>query len=386
MQHDSASFFDAEPAWEPDVDFIPLHPKNGPRSAAVGLPVRFWSDLGDVVPPDRLVRRLFGETSLSTVYGEPACGKTFFVTDMGLHIALGRPWFGRPVAQGSVLYIAGEGLAGINNRLAGFRQRHDLSQDVPFAIVPLAIDLGPEGRDAARVIEAAATIEKRSGEALKLVIIDTLARNMGSGDENTSRDMGAFVTACDRIRTETGAAVIIVHHSGKSQQAGARGSSALLAAVDTAVMIERRDDARVATVVKQKDGSDGEELCFNLEVVEIGRDDDEAITTCIVKPSGEVAKRAPKLSPTERRSIDVLLNTLIDHPVSRENYRDSLGNSVTLPNVTLTKIDTFRAALKSAGVTDRDSPQNERQQWRRITTSLANKGVFVMRGDLCWKA
>jgi hypothetical protein len=37
-------------------------------------------------------------------------------------------------------------------------------------------------------------------------------------------------------------------------------------------------------------------------------------------------------------------------------------------------------------VTDRDNSTNERQQWHRITTSLANKGVLVISGDYCWKA
>jgi len=59
---------------------------------------------------------------------------------------------------------------------------------------------------------------------------------------------------------------------------------------------------------------------------------------------------------------------------------------VTAPNVTAAKVDLYREGLKSAGVTDRDNPQNERQQWRRITTSLCNKGLLVMHGDLCWKA
>lgn len=359
---------------------------NGRERKADGLPLKFWSDLDTVVAPDRLVRRLLGTTALALVYGEPGCGKTFLATDLGMHIALGWQWFGRSVTPGAVIYVACEGSAGISNRLAAFRRRHDLPNEVPIVVVPAALNLGPGGSDAEKVIDAVRIVETTTGQVVQLIIVDTLARAMGGGDENSSQDMGAFIAACDRIRITSGATVLVVHHRGKSQQSGARGSSALLGAVDTAIEVEKRDGGRVAKVVKQKDGADGLELGFTLEVVEVGTDDeDEPITTCIVMPADSIAKQRPKLSPAEKRAVDVLLNTIVDHPVAKENYRDSLGNSVTLPNVTLTKIDLFREALKSAGVTDRDNPQNERQQWRRITTNLANKGVLVISGELCWK-
>lgn len=296
MPHEVIPFQpDDAPDWEPDVGRVNGYSPTD--DAPEGLPVRFWSQLGDVAPPDRLVRRLLGEASLAMMFGEPGCGKTFLATDMGLHIALGQPWFGRPVSQGAVLYIAGEGLAGINNRLAGFRQWHKLKDDVPFAIVPTAVNLGPEGRDASRVIDASREVERRTGLPVKLKIIDTLARNMGAGDENAARDMGAFVSACDRIRTATSATVLIIHHSGKSQHAGARGSSALLGAVDTAMSVEKRDSGRAVIIQKQKDSPAGEEFGFSLDVVEIGEDDvGEAITTCVVK----ALDVAPQFTPRRR--------------------------------------------------------------------------------------
>jgi hypothetical protein len=345
-----------------------------------GLPLRFWPDLNTVASPDRLVRRLLGTSTLALIFGEPGCGKTFLATDLAMHIALGWSWFGRSVMPGSVIYVACEGAAGLRTRLAAFRRRSDaLPGDISLAVVPSALNLGPGGQDAQRVIDAVASVETKTGQALQLIIVDTLARALGSGDENTSQDMGAFIAACDRIRVATGATVLIVHHRGKSQQSGARGSSALLGAVDTAIEVEKRETGRVAKVVKQKDGADGEEFGFTLEVVEIGKDDEgEPITTCIVVPTEKVAKRAPKLSAVERRAADVLCNVLVDYPETRPN-------NVTFPDVTLTKLDRFREGLKLAGVTDRDNSTNERQQWRRIITNLANKGVLMINDCYCWK-
>jgi AAA domain len=360
------------------VEFNPRDRLSVNGSAPPSLPLRYWADLGTVSPPDRLVRRLLGTGSLAVIYGEPGCGKTFLATDLGLHIALGRAWFGRAVTPGAVIYVAGEGVAGINNRLAGFKAKHEPDGDVAFAIVPVAIDLGPGGTDTDRVIAATAAVEARTGKAVLLIVVDTLARSMGAGDENSTQDMGRFVASCDRIRLGTGATILVVHHRGKSSQAGARGSSALLGAADTVLEVEKLEGGRVARVVKQKDAVDGVEIGFELEVVELGEDDEgEPITTCVVRQTDEVAKAAPKLTATEKRAMAVLHNVLVD-------FGESLGNSVTFPSVTLVKIDRFRQALKSAGVTDRDKPENERSQWRRITTNLANKGVFAMRDDYCW--
>jgi RecA-family ATPase len=141
------------------------------------LPIKFWSDLDSVVPPDRLVRHLLGINSLVLVYGEPGSGKTFLVADLGMHIALGREWFGRDVTAGAVLYVACEGVAGLSNRLAAYRQRHHLAADVPFAVVPVAVDLGPDGQDAPRVTRAAETVKARYGLDVQLIIVDTLARD-----------------------------------------------------------------------------------------------------------------------------------------------------------------------------------------------------------------
>jgi hypothetical protein len=379
---------DAKPAGDASDEWADAKPAGDASEArGGGLPLKFWSDLGTISPPDKLVRRLLGTSSLAVLFGEPGCGKSFLAADMGLHIALGWPWFGRSVTAGAVLYVAGEGFAGLNNRLAGFKLKHQPGEEVPFAIVPVAIDLGPGGRDAERVIAAAATVKSRTGLAVQLIVVDTLARSMGGGDENSTQDMGLFVAACDRIRQTTGATVLVVHHRGKSSTAGARGSSALLGAADTVIEVEKHDAGRVAKVTKQKDGADGQKIGFDLDVIDLGEDDEgEPINTCIVRPTESVAKAAPKLSATEKRAVEVLHNTICDHPVTLGNYRDSLGNSVTPPNVTATKTDLFREGLKSAGVTERDNPAAERVAWHRLKTNLCNKGVLTIKDDLCWPA
>lgn len=341
------------------------------------LTVKFWDDLGEVSPPDRLVRNLFGMTTLALIYGEPGSGKTFLVTDLGMHIALGRDWFGRRVTGGAVLYVACEGMAGLSNRLAAFRLTNDLPQGIPFAVVPSAVDLGPDGRDAARVVHAAQQVKARTNHDVLLIVIDTLARAMVGGDENSAKDMSCFINACDRVRVETGATVVIVHHSGKTKQSGARGSSALLGAVDTAIEVEKGGNGvRTAKVIKQKDSADGLELHFTLRSVEVGRDeDDESITSCIV----EATDHAPELPDTTlaAKGLKVLQEALKKYGAVAP---DGLGASAD----TVITVEQYQAALAEAGVTSGCKPVTARQRWGRIKRTLCDKRLLVIEDEYCW--
>jgi hypothetical protein len=350
------------------------------------LPIRFWSDLATVVPPDRLVRNLLGTTALALIYGEPGSGKTFLVADLGMHIATRPAWFGRPVTAGAVLYVACEGVAALSNRLVAFGRTHDLPPDVPFAVVPAAVNLGPDGQDAQRVVEAAETVRTTTGQPVRLIVIDTLARAMGGGDENSAKDMNIFIRACDRVRDATGATVLIVHHSGKSRQSGARGSSALLGAVDTAIeVVNDGGSVRTAKVVKQKDGAAGVAFSFVLQVVEVGRDEDgEIITTCIVQPNEAVTKPAPPLTPQRARVSPQQAQAMVVLRKILAEFGEEPPDGEPFPAAKLVALNRFREALKEAGVTNRDKSSSERAQWRRIKKTLCEKGLLTVRDDYCW--
>ena len=65
-----------------------------------------------------------------------------------------------------------------------------------------------------------------------LIFIDTFARSMPGGDENSAKDVGVVVDALDVVRQASGAAVFALHHSTK-EGSSARGLSAYLGACDT---------------------------------------------------------------------------------------------------------------------------------------------------------
>ena len=65
-----------------------------------------FKDLKLSAEPEYLIERLYPRSGLAVVWGGPKSGKSFFVMDSTLHVALGREYRGRRVHQGSIVYCA----------------------------------------------------------------------------------------------------------------------------------------------------------------------------------------------------------------------------------------------------------------------------------------
>ncbi|PZO63517.1 MAG: hypothetical protein DI498_13285 [Paracoccus denitrificans] len=127
-----------------------------------------------------------GRCGLSMLYGPSNSGKTFVALDIAMRVAAGTPWRGYKINGGAVLYIAAEGGAGVLNRLAALKQEYPQMASAPFTLSPAGLDLHGEGN-------AVAVCEIMPHAKLALIVVDTLARSMGEGDENTAKDVAQFV-------------------------------------------------------------------------------------------------------------------------------------------------------------------------------------------------
>lgn len=247
------------------------------------LAVLWYATLGDVTPQSQIVKGLLIAGSLFLVVGESNSGKTFFLLDLAMAIAQGTTWRGRRTRRGLVLYVPLEGAASVRARLAAYRKENP-GLNPPFGLVSQTVNfLSAESVDG--LIQTIKAAESETGEAVSLVIIDTFARAIPGGNENDAMDVGVAVSQADRVRAETGAAVGFIHHTGKDPSKGARGSSALRAAIDTEILIEGVSGTRTATATKQRDLEIGEPMPFDLVPVQIGidPDDHQAVTSCVVK-------------------------------------------------------------------------------------------------------
>jgi AAA domain len=349
-----------------------------------------WHELDSVEAQDQLVHGLVGSNQLVVLYGESGSGKSFLAFDFGAHFALGREWLGRAVAGGGVLYIAAEGRGGWANRVAAFCQHHELDEEaramISFQFVLESINLGRNGGlDVAAIVEAAQLAGTEFGRKVRLIFVDTAARAMPGANENDAGDMGAFVANADAIREATGATVVIVHHSGKNAALGARGHSSLRAAVDAELEVERTDGARMLRVRKSRDGDDGAEIAFKLNVVEIGRDaEDQPITSCVVASADAEEHRKAKAAKAKGKAhwqlaTDYFNNTLV-------NFPESVAGSDFPTGVPVTTVDRFREALISASIIDGETSGSRRVQWKRIKDTLIKKGMMRVHGAYCWRA
>jgi hypothetical protein len=166
------------------------------------------------------------------IYGPPGAYKSLLISEVAVAGVTGGTWLGRPVCKGAVLIIAPE--------------RPDLHRDRIERMVPAGAAIAvcePEELDLrsskalADIKSMVATVAHRFGTTISMIVIDTLAASLPGADENSSRDMGEAMRTLSRIARTTGATVVFIHHTGKVDKRGLRGSNATLAAADVVLRI-----------------------------------------------------------------------------------------------------------------------------------------------------
>jgi len=237
--------------------------------------IESWQSVKDE-PVNWLIQDVIPEKSFVALYGPPASFKSFIAMDIAECIASGRPWLGKEInGTGPVLYIAGEGHGGIGARIAAIKQHHKTPDSAQVYVVRSQINLRSSVDDFTALIVAIDELVQELGVDLRMIVIDTLARAFGGGNENSSDDMGAFIQATGKIQNRYKCSLMLLHHAGKDTTKGLRGHSSLLGAVDTQMEIIRFPQTREGLILmsKQKDGEDGQNYGFEAIEVEIDRSD-----------------------------------------------------------------------------------------------------------------
>lgn len=246
-----------------------------PLAAIPFRPAVTFLDLDEVLsklgPIDYLVKGWIERNSIGVLFGPSGSYKSFLALSWGLHIAAHKDWNGFPVKGGPVFYIAGEGHNGLARRIKAAQIAYDLDMDAKsFHVSDAPVSIG-EPHSARAVADAVYELSKRTGQTPALVIIDTLARNFGVGDENSTKDMGAFIHGADAlIRARLKCVVLIVHHTGHEGKRE-RGNSALKSGVDFRYGIQRDGETKSVLVTnpKMKDSTERPEERFTAREVVI---------------------------------------------------------------------------------------------------------------------
>ena len=368
----------AEPDPEPPAPEID---RVAPDAPGTGLPLVYFQDVEPALTGEDFLEGVLIRAAMSVFYGPSNCGKTFFACDLALHVAYGKPWNGREVTQGGVIYCAMEGAHGIRNRVTAWARHYGLEgAPIPFAIIPVALNLQDPEADTSRLIEAIETAAAKMGQLVALVVMDTLSRAMAGGNENSPEDMGALVMNSDRIRQATGAHVAWIHHSGKDQAQGARGHSLLRAATDTEIEISRLDSNSPSTarVTKQRELEIDGVWTFSLERVELGKNQrGKPVTSCIVTLAETMAQEArTSLTNGESMALRILHDVMASQPVQPPYQAAQAGVQCAASK------HAWREAFFARSTAD--SHEAKKKAFNRAAEGLSQKGKIGVHHDLVW--
>ena len=337
-----------------------------------------WADLAQQPDREPLIKGVLDQGALSLMFGDSGAAKSFLVVDIGLHVATGRTWHDRKVRQGAVVHIAAEGSGGIKRRLEAQSRYHGIEPNVvPFYVLPRAIDLCRSDSDTDELIKAIGQIEGN-----ELIVVDTISRALGGGDENSSYDMGTFVKNCEKLRLQTGAHVMLVHHPGKDASRGARGHSLLRAAVDTEIQVTKSNDEVTLKVTKQRDIASGGTFTASLVSVEISQDEDgEAITSCVVIEA-EPSKAEKPLTGYAKTAYEALVKVADDIALASPNPNPKHNSDRTSR---VCPVIVWREEFRTRCVDAMDiKPDTFQKRFTRSAESLEGRGLVGFRGGKAW--
>ena len=303
-------------------------------------------------PISWLVKRWIQSQALVMVHGPSGGGKTFVVLDWCLRMASGtEDWAGHKVRQGNVVYLAGEGHHGLRGRVAAWKHHHKAGK--------LAMWLSKDGCDLntptgyLKVVEQVRMLKDRPS----VIVVDTLHRFL-AGDENSAQDAKTMLDACNALMQEFNCSVILVHHTGVSDEAQhrARGSSAWRGALDIEISIVPGKEGVPMQIVqrKSKDAELAETIHVELQQVAIPgwRDEDnQQVTSAVIVQAQApiVAKKDSKIDShrktfenawwssgaEERNGLPYLSRSaMMDYLVQKMNVSESSAKVYIKPSAT----------------------------------------------------
>lgn len=258
--------------------------------------------------PQWMIKDHIELSSIAMLFGAPASAKSFIAMDIAFCIAAGIDWNGNATVQGKVVYLAGEGFNGMKMRFKALSEKYQTNtSEVYFSELPASFS---DEENTSNVYEG---IIKACPKP-SLIIIDTLHRNFGAGDENSAKDFGNFLRLITTMMRALDCAVLIVHHSGHGDSDRGRGSSSIRAAMDVEYKVTKTKDVVTMACTKAKEFKEPEPMSFNIvpRAIPAWLDDDgnpvESATLESTTYSAPV--RAASLAQNDQLALKALINAL----------------------------------------------------------------------------
>lgn len=173
-------------------------------------------------------------------------------------------------------------------------------------------------------------------------------------DENSAKEMGLFVDACRQLQRATGAAVLLVHHTGRNEKGMERGSSSLRAAADVMIRMSKRSDGTISVSNdKQKDHTEFESLTFRLQSVTpegAGSEEPSRASCVLVRTTATPAQRKSIL---DNRLLTVLRTLAEAEELQVRDWRNAAHERLGF-EVPERTFGNWRTKLTNLGYVDRE--------------------------------
>ncbi|WP_417706513.1 AAA family ATPase [Rheinheimera aquimaris] len=321
--------------------------------------------MSQVYQANWLVENFFEKGSLNMVFGEPGTYKSFLAMELAFCISKGLDWYGNSTFKGDVIYLAGEGFSGIQKRVTALESKYSTHQQGIYVSSKPA-----EIINANSVSEVLKAIDDHSIKPV-LIVVDTLHRNLGEGDENSSKDIGLFIKNLDLIKTKTNAAVLCIHHSGHGDKGHSRGSSAIRASLDSEYQLKAKENGVELTCKKMKEFEKPDSMQFVLSTITVN------------SASGSVESaflELTNLGSTRSSRYDQIFEILKDMINSKGQPLPSTAiqtNPSLIGKKGVLESD-LRTEAYSALKTDMPKPSSQQSTYRRAINKLLNDRLIIV--------
>lgn len=223
-------------------------------------------------PPEWLIPNLLPSSGVGMVYGDSGSFKTFVMFDIALSLAfgIGGQW-GAPPVKNDVLFLAGEDPASMAlKRWPAWMEFQKIEDKTDHRC--LIIDHVPplsDGKKWSDLRDDLAALEFKPS----LIVIDTLTKLMLGMDENSSKEAGVAWDFMDNLARYYGCLVLFIHHTGKDQSRGARGSILFNQNATVTLAMKRKGEEGLGTelfIKKLKDAEFNPTIPIYLKKEEVG--------------------------------------------------------------------------------------------------------------------
>jgi hypothetical protein len=342
--------------------------------------ITWFDEVNQKVVKEEILQGVLGVGEFSLFVAKPGTAKSVLVGDIGCHIAAGLDWHGRAVKQGLVVFFAAERKKLTERRIAAWRKKHGVT-NIPFVVVGGKLDLTTGLVDAKALAKVIAELERKSGHSCVLIILDTVTRTFGPGDQHQSKDMSRYIQSVDALHRATGAHIAAIHHSPWSDDRG-KGAIDLDGAVDVSFVVNVAGTGPTKQFTLACTGSnDGEEgviTTFKLESIALGTDDEGNETTAPVVIQADARVKAPKHADM---AFECLERSIEEHGRGVPDNAPGFPKDVVVASTDLWR-DAYYASCRAREPNVSDDTL--RKRYERAVTALIDSDRIGRTGQWNW--